>query len=63
MGKKGRYLGHRPQGLGRSPTAHVHQPALISLVDEAMDDEQGLLVAIWKLDASIVDGSEERENQ
>lgn len=46
MGRKGRCPGHRPQasGVRAGPCfAHVYQPALISLVYEAMDDEPGLL--------------------
>lgn len=36
--------GAQATGLrARSYLAHVHQPALISLVYEAMDDEPGLL--------------------
>lgn len=36
--------GAQATGVGAGPyLAHVHQPALISLVDEAMDDEPGLL--------------------
>ena len=43
-GKEGQMPGAQASGVRAGPyLAHVYQPALISLVYEAMDDEPGLL--------------------
>ena len=60
MGRKGRCLEHRPQGLEPGPTLHMSTSQLSSPLSMKPWMMNQVFSAIWKLDASIVDGSEER---
>ena len=59
-GRKGRCPGHRPQGLEPGPTLHLSTSQLSSPLSMKPWMMNRVFLAIWKLDTSVVDGSEAR---
>ena len=59
MGRKGVCLWHRPQGLELGPALHMATSQLSSPLSLKPWMMNQVFLSVWKLDASIVDGSEE----